>query len=369
MHMLQSMLLATDFMPASHEAVQTAIRLAHKFGARVTPLHVLEPIPTWPVTLPHEWQEAMEPLQKVAEHLKAQNVSVGEPLMAVGSPAEWIIRKANEVHADLIVMGAGEKLHFQQLEAGPVAEAVIAQAPQPVLAVRPGATPARFRKILCPVDQSDAAKRGLRNAVQLARAFDGQILVLTVVPEVSWLSAAVETGRLTDAAAEHEQKWRTEFARLLESIDFGPVPWESDVRMGTADQVILSAAQQFDADVIVMCSRGRSGLVRTLLGSTTRHILRQLPCSLLTVKEEDVVEELFDEDLRHISLLLAEARGLLASRSYPLALARFHQVTAHDPFNVTALEGQAEAYEHLGQAEEAARCRRRAKKLLAHPIR
>lgn len=366
MHMLQSILLATDFLPASHEAAQAAVRLANKYGSRVTVLHVLESIPTWPVTLPHDWREATESQRKVADHLAAQNVSVAEPAIVVGSAADQIVRKAHEVNADLIVIGAGEKADFERLAAGPVAEAVIAHAPQPVLAVRPGAAPARFKKILCPVDHSPASRRGLRNAIQLAKAFAGQLLVLTVVPKVSWLSAAVETGRLAHAETEHEHKWQQEFRQFLDGMEFGSVNWAQEISHGVVDREILAAAQRFEADVILMGSTGRTGLVRTLLGSVTRRVLRQLPCSLLTVKEEDVVEELFDEDLRHISLLLAEARGLLAAQSALPALTKFRQVSAYAPFNAAALEGQAEAYEHLGQTAEAERCRRRARKVKHH---
>ena len=40
-----------------------------------------------------------------------------------------------------------------------------------------------------------------------------------------------------------------------------------------------------------MGATGRTGLAQILLGSTTRRLLRQLPCSLLTVKQEDVLDE------------------------------------------------------------------------------
>ena len=59
------------------------------------------------------------------------------------------------------------------------------------------------RQILCPVDQSSTSARGLRNAVRLAKIFGSEILVLSVVPEVSWLTAAVETGELADVKAEY----------------------------------------------------------------------------------------------------------------------------------------------------------------------
>jgi nucleotide-binding universal stress UspA family protein len=49
--MLQSILLATDFRPASEQAAEVAVRLASAFGSRVNLLHVLEPLPSWPVAL------------------------------------------------------------------------------------------------------------------------------------------------------------------------------------------------------------------------------------------------------------------------------------------------------------------------------
>lgn len=57
------------------------------------------------------------------------------------------------------------------------------------------------------VDQSNTSTRGLRNAIRLAKVFKGEIIVLTVIPEVSWLTAAVETGEFVDSKAEHAEEW------------------------------------------------------------------------------------------------------------------------------------------------------------------
>ena len=82
-------------------------------------------------------------------------------------------------------------------------------------------------------------------------------------------------------------------------------------------------------------------------------MLQQLPCSLLAVKQEDVVEELFQGDLDTINRLMAEGRGLLTGGSYDTAKAKFRQVLARNPFHVGAVEGLAEAHEQLGNREEA----------------
>jgi Flp pilus assembly protein TadD len=115
-----------------------------------------------------------------------------------------------------------------------------------------------------------------------------------------------------------------------------------------------------------MGSTGRTGLVRMLVGSVTRHMLRQLPCSLLTVKDEDAVEALFEEDLRQVNLLMAEGRELLKNGCYLPALVKLRQVTAIDPFHVEALQAQADAHEKLGQHDEAKTCSRRAQHVLHH---
>jgi nucleotide-binding universal stress UspA family protein len=268
------------------------------------------------------------------------------------------VRKAQEIDADLVLIGSGETSRFGR-PAGPTAEAVLQHAHQPVLAVRPGEPSVQFRQILCPVDNSTASRRGLENAIRLARAFHGNVLVLGVVPAGSWLPWGQETARLR-ANTECERLWQEEFESFLEDIDFDGVPWRKEIRTGLPHVQIAAAARDSCADVIMTGSTGRSGLARMLIGSVTRRVLRQLPCSLLTVKNEDVLEELLQGDIRAIKLLLAEGRELLAAERYGEAACKFRQVIFQDPFQITALGCLAEAYAKLGRAEEAGRYHRRA---------
>lgn len=354
MRMLQSILLATDFRPASQAAAEAATLLSSAFHSRVTVFHVLEK--TWPISS----QENQEALLK---HLAGEGVDVANVLIGTGPPADAIVRKANEMDADLVLLGAGELSRFQRFSVGPVATAVLERAPQPVLAVRPGEPTLRFKKILCPVDHSAPAGRGLRNAICLARACGGELVILTVVPTVRWLTAAVETGHFAGARAEHESKWRLDFERFLATIPTHEVKAHTEVRHGKPHEQIVAAAQEHQADVIVMGATGHTGLVRVLLGSTTRRLLEQLPCSLLVVKDEDVVQELFEDEVRLVRLLMAEGRELLNAGVHETALTRFRQVLAHNPFHISATRGLAEAYEKLGKHDQARYYRRRAEDL------
>lgn len=294
MRALKSILLATDFRQASDEAAEVAVQLASKFGARVTLLHVLEPMSHWQAAR-DELRElaavATGKLNTLAGRLRSQGVDLDELPIVEGSLANTIVQKAAEIDADLIVMGAGALSRFERYSIGPVAAAAIEHAVQPVLAVRPGGPSARFQRILCPVDQSGAAARGLRNAIRLAKAFGGQLVVLTVVPEPTLMVAAATTGQWSDATTRLKSQWHGEFEKFLTESVLGDVTVTKDVRLGRPHEQIVIAAAEHKADLIVMGATGRTGLARVLVGSTTRRVMEQLPCSLLTVKQEDVLEE------------------------------------------------------------------------------
>ncbi len=360
MKTLKNILFATDLWPASREVGEVAVKLASAFGSQIAILHVLEPVPLWPAALPACHERAAELLHEFAGLLGAQKVDVAESTIAVGAIADAIIRKAQEIDANLILIGAGELSRFDRYSMGPVAAAVVQHAPQPVLAIRPGGPEARFQKILCAVDHSAPAARGLQNAVRLTRAFGGKLIVLTVVPEGVPGIAGEASGQSADVQTQFESLWHGEFAKALAESDLADIDVTKEVRRGVAHREIITAAEEHQADLIVMGATGRTGLARLLIGGTTRCVLGHLPCSLLTVKQQDMVEELLEEDIRTIHRLMAEARELMAAASFDKAGAKYRQVLARNPFHIVAVEKLAEVHEKLGDDDHAQTYRRRA---------
>ena len=132
MKKLRSILLATDLRSTNQDVANVAIRLASAEGARVTLLHVLEPISRLSATPTAILSGLSGPLhieptfgsfdvtqarrnvseivlRDVAAHLTSQKVGLGESTILVGSVADSIVQKANDIDADLILMGAGER--------------------------------------------------------------------------------------------------------------------------------------------------------------------------------------------------------------------------------------------------------------------
>ena len=170
--------------------------------------------------------------------------------------------------------------------------------------------------ILCPVDFSKPSARALRNAVFLARNFEAQLTVLTVVPPVStlygWLGRekeAVQRRRRTIISAPS-----TIFSGSSIFTAFRGTSWFG---MGRPIVEILAAAADTQADLIVMGSVGRTGLSRILLGSVAERVLQAVPCSMLLVKAEDTFRLQVDRPGGRHREPLPARRGTAAGRDSP----------------------------------------------------
>lgn len=367
MRQLKSILVATDLLPSQEPVLGTAAHVAEVFGARLTLLHVQE-IEKIGIVWYHKMQMGEVLLEDAAQQLRKRDVIVNDATVTLGSPPEGILKRATEIDADLIVIGAGKRSDTGEFQVGPIAQAIIEHAQQPVLAIRQDGPPPAFQRLLCPIDHSPVSKRGLLNAIRLAKAFEARLHVLSVIPTVNWFTAAEETGQLTDVQAAYASQWSETFRRFLEPIDFEGVSSTVALRSGHPADEILEAVRQHDIDLIVMGATGISGLARMLIGSTTRRVLNRLPCSLLTVKSEDLLDQDYDSEIHQIHLLMEEGQAYLDAHNEPLAAARFDAALRLNPYHVAALEGRAIVCDRLGDHDRAARCRHRAKLVQREPV-
>ena len=144
---IRRILIPLDFSPPSDRALGYARALATEFGAPLYLLHVIEDrlmTGPWPAEVYlGELPKLREDLVKEAERrmlgclesLAAEGIqATGEVL--IGGPSHVIIEQANNVHADLIVMGTHGRTGITHLLIGSVAERVIRHAPCPVFVVR-----------------------------------------------------------------------------------------------------------------------------------------------------------------------------------------------------------------------------------------
>jgi len=140
----QRFLVPVDFSEYANQALDYAIGLASKLGARLTLLHVIQSLPLggfdMGVTLPYTYIQDLE--AEIANSMQAylQRVTAagleGETAVVHGVPFQEIIETAKTQQIDLIVMGTHGRTGLLHVLLGSVAATVVRLAPCPVLVVR-----------------------------------------------------------------------------------------------------------------------------------------------------------------------------------------------------------------------------------------
>jgi nucleotide-binding universal stress UspA family protein len=140
MQVIRTILHPTDFSKSADLAFRLACSLAQFYSARIHVLHVGKA----PVIAPVEGIERPEP-ERYQEDLTAKlhmmraedlHIQVEHQLLFVGDPAPEILRVAQAIKADMIVMGTHGRSGLARLLMGSVAEQVVRKAPCPVVTVR-----------------------------------------------------------------------------------------------------------------------------------------------------------------------------------------------------------------------------------------
>ncbi len=139
-----------------------------------------------------------------------------------------------------------------------------------------------YKHILVPVDGSETAFKAAKEALALAKLFGSKVIALYVV----------ELRRLKEyAEAEREQvkrKLREFGVKTLEKVQAEAgkfdVAFESMVKEGAPAEVIVETAGEVEAELIVIGTRGLTGLKRMVLGSTAYRVVEWADCNVLVVK-------------------------------------------------------------------------------------
>ena len=108
---------------------------------------------------------------------------------------------------------------------------------------------------------------------------------------------------------------------------------------------------------------GKTAYTRFFIGSVTQKLARTLPCSLLTMKAQDMVRLRLDTDLVSLDECLSHGRELLENGFAAEAIREFDRCLALSPTLSTAWEGKALACDQLGDVTGAAMARENAKRI------
>lgn len=141
-----------------------------------------------------------------------------------------------------------------------------------------------YKKILVPLDGSEMAKKGLEEAEKLAQIFGAEIVLFQVVP---FMPIYGSPELVTPLIVDEKQKEAAEryLHTLTEELKKKGFKVTSAVKTGQQVAVeIIDFAKERGVDLIVMCTHGRSGITRWVLGSVAHKVLTRAETPILLLR-------------------------------------------------------------------------------------
>jgi nucleotide-binding universal stress UspA family protein len=148
-----------------------------------------------------------------------------------------------------------------------------------------------FSKVLVAYDGSDPSKRALDHAAKMAAMFEGELIILTVVPKISVpVYSNAELGAQAMDIASLQERMRENYSQSIQKADeeikglYPHLKVDTVLTEGRPASLIVSEAEKLGVSLIVMGSRGLGGITGWLLGSTSRQVVDLCTKAILIVK-------------------------------------------------------------------------------------
>lgn len=230
-----------------------------------------------------------------------------------------------------------------------------------------------LKTILVPLDGSERAQYVLPLAAQLIHNTGGRLVLLRVVNIATdyWPAITAPYPSMLQSAVDGELEVATTY---LEKVAASAEHAEQDViitaRHGVPTPVILATAAEYDADLILMCSHGRTGVAHVIMGSIAEKVARHSTIPVLIVREKEGLPEPSPTEIAqplrvlvpldgsaHAQAVLEPVAALLSALASPGQKAAIHLIRI--------VEGQEQAADQKGEVQRAPRGLSKAKRHLS----
>jgi nucleotide-binding universal stress UspA family protein len=295
----QRILCPTDFSPFSSQALRHAVALSRVFGSRLKIIHVIPRLfpggeslyasAPW-LTAPEVRQRVDAEMRVFLDPLRVARVN-HEIEIREGEPWREVVAVADDMQADLVVLGTHGRGGLDRLFLGSVAEKLVRRLPCPVFSVsheegRTWAAPGLITRIVCATDFSPMANGAFHLATGLAEKFRAELTLLHVVESLPDAFDPTFAPTITVGPLREDLE-AAALARLrLMVAEAGPTRTRTETRVafGRAYREILHCAATERADVVVVGAQGHGVFEHLFSGSNAQHVIRGATCPVLTVR-------------------------------------------------------------------------------------
>lgn len=280
----RSILVATDYSPASATAVRLAARLAKQFHAKLHVLHAVMP-ELYGVAMPGPVPElALSDLTVARENLHKYTLRIPElravmhkEIVFLGSPVDGIEAVGKSHDIDLLVLGCHGRQGLAKMAIGSVAEWAIGRLHYPVLVAGPACDKSfrPFQSIVLGTDLAGQSLRAAQYAGSLAGESQARLTMVNVLPA---------TGTAEEHARDKLSATRKLQALLPKECE-DSCTLKFDLRTGAIAPAILQSARESKAHLIVLGAPRRAPLADHLPRTKLATVIREAGCPVLLVPD------------------------------------------------------------------------------------
>ncbi len=225
-------------------------------------------------------KEAQEKLHALAKFLEPLPVKT---LVDVGDPRDLILEMEERENPDLVLMGSHKKGLVEKILIGSTAEKVVKHGKKPMLVIK-GSEPSFTREVLIAYDFSKTAEKTLEFSIRFLRPFRVKVNILHVdepieIPVVEKIGQALYERYRQEKEAYVEgirEKFVREGFEVSTSFVEGKQP---------SEEIVKFVKKNPNIELVIMGSKGLSGLKRVILGSTSTEVFRKVDIPILIYKE------------------------------------------------------------------------------------
>ncbi len=302
---MKTILVPLDGSELAETAVNPALELAARHGARVVLAGVVADLPPVPLAagdgelisrwFDEEQGRAGDYLDRVRERVQGDRSGVIiDTSVKLGPVARTILEQAGEAGADLVVMTTHGRGAWQRAWLGSVADGILRRGTRPVLLLRseeehgvPFVSIDYPRHTLVPLDGSEEAESVLAPLTSLLPADGGQVSLVSVLRKPFPLAVTYLPHQVEEEGLLAERKAKQEAYLEKVAREWNPLGVKVRTRVLVAEDVaraLLEEAANEDVDLLALSTRGRGGVGRFVLGSVADKVIRASNLPVLAMR-------------------------------------------------------------------------------------
>lgn len=275
---LKNILIPADASESCKAAIDSAAYLGKLFGSQLHIVNVMEKNQTLSgSTIPEEINFLVG--NKIGEMISESKNKTGADIHLIrkeGQIYKEIVKAADEIHADIIIMGTHGVSGFKEFWIGSNAYRVVSAANCPVLTVQENFQQREFKTIVLPIDTSLDTRQKVPYAAQLAKRTGATIHII---------------GVSSDNDTFTKSHLKSYVNQVKHYIDDRQIPNVTEFRTGKniADQT-LDYAKEINADLIVIMTEQEEDAANIFLGPYAQQMVNHSPIPVMSIKPKELLK-------------------------------------------------------------------------------